>query len=304
MTRALIVGYGSIGQRHASCLADLSCDVAVVSQQSNITLRSFTKLEEAVAVVAPDYVVVANETARHAATIEALAATSFRGALLVEKPLSDKPYHPPAALFAKFAIAYNLRFHPVVTALRQRLQQTPVLAVHVSVGQHLADWRPGRDFHATYSASREQGGGVLRDLSHELDYLLWLFGPWRRVAALGGCTGALGIAADEYWSILCEFERAPIAHLRLSYLDRPARREIVITTAAATLQADLIANTLTINGVIETFAVDRNSSYRAMHHAMLDTGPNQLCSALEGEAANDLIAAIETAASARQWVTP
>ena len=38
---------------------------------------------------------------------------------------------------------------------------------------------------------------MLRDLSHELDYMTWLFGPCRRVAALGGRFGPLAIDSDE-----------------------------------------------------------------------------------------------------------
>ncbi|QIE47830.1 Gfo/Idh/MocA family oxidoreductase (plasmid) [Pseudohalocynthiibacter aestuariivivens] len=302
MIRVLVVGYGSIGQRHARILSDLGCKVAVVTQQTTEAMTIYSELSEALDTLSPDYVVIAVETARHVEILEALARLGYRGKLLVEKPLSDTQYTSPSGIFARLAVAYNLRFHPVLSALRARLAGVEVLAVDVRAGQHLAEWRPDRDFRQTYSAFREQGGGVLRDLSHELDYLLWLFGPWRRVAALGGSLGALQIDADEHYSALMVMAQAPVVQLRLSYLDRPARREIVVTTRDATLTADLMAGTLGVDGVIAHYECDRDTSYRAMHLAMLEDEGGILCSAAEGTAVGGLVAALEQAAAINVWV--
>ena len=51
-----------------------------------------------------------------------------------------------------------------------------MLIVYSVVGQNLQTWRPGRDLNETVSVSRAKGGGVLRELSHEFDYLSTLFG--------------------------------------------------------------------------------------------------------------------------------
>src|SRR5215471_14335890 len=87
MTIALVVGYGSAGRRHARLLQKLGCQVAVVSRRSIDYALRFSSLREALATLAVDYVVVANETSQHAATVEALLAHGFAGRLLVEKPL-------------------------------------------------------------------------------------------------------------------------------------------------------------------------------------------------------------------------
>ena len=39
-----------------------------------------------------------------------------------------------------------------------------------------SNWRPKQDYHTSYSAYKNKGGGVLLDLSHELDYATWIFG--------------------------------------------------------------------------------------------------------------------------------
>ena len=217
----------------------------------------------------PDYIVVSNETAVHRETLDELARLGFDGRVLVEKPLFAEPAPVPEHRFAHCAVGYNLRFHAVLLALRDAVAAERIVSVHAYCGQYLPDWRPHTDWRASYSADRARGGGVLRDLSHELDYLMWMFGDWSRVAATPGDTGALGIDADDCRCLLVRFERCEAATVQLNYLDRPGRREIIVNGGEHTWRADLGACVLERDGVGTVFSVDRNDSYRAMHRAML-----------------------------------
>jgi len=302
--QALIVGQGSIGRRHARLLMARGLRVAVVSRQTDTGLLTFANVAEAVRATAPDYAVIATATGDHMAGVEALVQAGFRGRLLVEKPLSATPGPFPDVAFARLGVAYNLRFHPVLTALRDHLADDPARLVSVHCGQHLSGWRPGRDHRSGYSADAAQGGGALRDLSHDLNYLEWLTGPVARVAALGGNLGILGINADEAWAILLETRAGCQVSVTLNYLDQPARRQIVATTARATLTADLIASTLTINGQTTPYPVDRDTTYTALHDAMLGTADPRLCGLEQAQATDHLIATIEAAARTQTWITP
>jgi predicted dehydrogenase len=308
MTRALVVGLGSIGARHAEVLASLGCEVTVVTRRATSGdgggTATYPTIAAGVAATDPEYVVLARETARHAADVAELAATGFRGRLLVEKPLTSAPSTLPLAGFARVAVAYNLRFHPVLEQLRTRLDGAEVVTVTAHAGQHLSTWRPGTDHRRSYSADPAGGGGVLRDLSHELDYLQWLFGPWRRVAASGGRSGALDVASDDAWAILLELGRCPLVSVQLDYLDRIGQRRIVVTTPEHTYVADLVAGELRTDGEVERFPVDRQVTYRRQHEAVLGEGDDRACSAEEGARVVELVAAIETAARERRWVTP
>lgn len=303
MTRTLIIGYGSIGKRHARLLHDMQCEVAILSQQPVRNFPVYADLQAALIGHAPEYVVVANETSRHLTTVRALAEARFCGKLLVEKPLSDQPSIWPAAGFEKAGVAYNLRFHPVLEALKSRLSDDPVVSLSLRCGQHLSEWRPGRDFRLSYSASAAAGGGVLRDLSHELDYLLWLMGPWKRLAALGGNMSVLGIDSDEVWSLLLEMRNGIAATVNLSYLDRPACRDIIVITRGSTLRADMISGTLFVNGQPESFSTGSDDTYLAMHHEMLSDNPSKICSIKEGQSVMQLINATECAVKTGGWVT-
>lgn len=299
--RALILGQGSIGRRHARLLAERGLQVAAVTRQGDTGLPVFAEVAAAVRDWQPGYVVVATATADHAAGVAALAQAGFAGRLLVEKPLALGDAPLPGG-FARVGVAFNLRFHPVLGALKARLAAAPARAMTVHCGQHLADWRPGRDFRATYSAHADRGGGVLRDLSHDLNYLEWLAGPAVRVAATGGNLGMLGIDADEVWSILVETAAGARCSVTLNYLDRPARRQIAVTTDRETLVADLIAGTLSVDGVVSHHPAPRDATYGLMHDAMLGAGDARLCSVAEAQGTDRLIAMVERAAADRAWV--
>ncbi|SHF80847.1 Predicted dehydrogenase [Modicisalibacter ilicicola DSM 19980] len=301
--RALIIGYGSIGKRHARLLNDMKLEVALLTQQKTSDFLCYRSLSEAMNVYFPTYIVVANETWRHAQTVRELPGYGFDGKLLVEKPLFSEYEKWPQEAFAFSGVAYNLRFHPFIQRIRRYLETETSVAVSVRCGQHLSEWRPGTKIENSYSASSEAGGGVLRDLSHELDYLLWLFGPWSRVTAIGGNYDVLGIDADECWSILMEMQSGVSATINISYLDRPAQREIAITTRTGTLKADLVNATLFIDGKKETHPTQRDQTYLAMHHAMLGGESSDICSAKEGLAVVNLIQSIEKASESRNWVS-
>lgn len=251
----------------------------------------------------PGYVVIANETSAHRSALLTLRKEGFAGTALVEKPLFELIEPKDLVVQPGTFVAYNLRFHPLLERLKQWLDVNRPIAASIYAGQHLSTWRHGRDFRVTYSAISALGGGVLRDLSHELDYISWLFGRWKRVAALGGASRALNIDVDDYWSILLECVNCPQVALTLSYLDTVPRRQIVVNSESATAILDFVAGTLLIapNDPIR-YEADRDGTYRRQHEAILSNLPTSACTYAEGVAVVQLVNAIETAAQQRRWI--
>jgi predicted dehydrogenase len=302
--RALVVGYGSIGARHARILEELGCQVAVVSAREVPVARRFDSIAAALRGFAPDYAVVASGTARHPEEIAQLAAGGFTGTLLVEKPLCHKVCDLAPARFAGSFVAYNLRCHPMIVRLRELLATEKILSVQAYVGQYLPLWRPGRDYRTVYSADKSAGGGVLRDLSHELDLLNWLLGGWRSLTALGGHWSHLEIDSDDVFSILMTTARCPAVSLQMNYLDRMGRRRLTVNSDLHTFEVDFGAGRLTVDGEGETFQVERDESYRAMHRALLQGRHGELCSFAEGYDVVRMIAAAELAVKEGRWIAP
>lgn len=302
MTTALVVGYGSIGQRHARLLRDLGCEVAVVSRREIDSVQRFSSIPEALSATKPNYIVIANETSGHAPAIEEVHRAGFSGKVLVEKPLGAVPIGYRHS-FKIAAVGYNLRFHPALKALRDAIKNEQVVSIQIYCGQYLPDWRPGTDYRESYSADPARGGGVLRDLSHELDYLVWLGGAWRRVAAIGGRLGELDIQSDDSWGLLVELAECPLATVQINYLDRPGNRKIVVNTSAHTYRTDLIAATLECDGKMQKFEIDRHETYLAQHRAVLSGDISQLSSFADGMRVMQFIDAIERSARERVWIS-
>lgn len=187
--KILIVGLGSIGLRHLRISRSLlaTAEIKVLSKNKHIldpkfSNGSFDSLKEGIA-FAPDIAVIANPATLHIEFAQALATAGAH--ILIEKPLSTATMGV-SELFETckrgatlLMIGYNLRFSPSLLHLKFLLTEEIIgraLSVRCEVGQYLPTWRPESDYRQSVSSVSELGGGVLLELSHELDYLRWIFG--------------------------------------------------------------------------------------------------------------------------------
>ena len=299
--RALVVGYGASGARHARLLEGLGHEIAVVSRRKVEAARVHRTVAEAIADFAPAYAVVASRTDEHSGDVAALADAGFRGMVLVEKPLFERAQALPENDFAGVFVAYNLRFHPALRRFKEILDQARPYAVHAYVGHDLSKWWPDKDYRMNFRAKRAEGGGALRDLSHELDYLNWMLGSWTRLTALGGHVSRLETDSDDVFSLLFETRRCPVVSAQLNYLDSTLRREVLALTDKGTLRADLVAGSVEFAGDTESFDVDRDHTFAAEHRAAL-AGGGDLCTVDEGLAVVRMVEAAERAAAGHQWI--
>jgi len=304
MKRALVIGFGSVGQRHARILEELGLEVGIVSRREGVHAVLFQTIESACDHFRPDYVVVANETTAHRASLIALQEKHYANPLLVEKPLWSSRERPLARAIPQLYVGYNLRFHSALLALRNALTGQRVISAEIHCGSWLPSWRPGRDYSKTSSALRANGGGVLHDLSHELDYANWLFGPWQRITALGGHLSKLSIETDDVSMILAEMAGCPALSISLNYIERQSRRGMIVNTDDDTLILDLEAGTLTSarKGAILVPPFVLDETYRNEHRAILDGKTADLCDYEHALHVIDMMAAVEKSIDGATWV--
>lgn len=301
---ALVVGYGSIGARHARLLAALGCDTAVVSARDVDHPARFASLSEAIERHRPGYVVLASATNLHQPQLAELQRLGFDGLTLVEKPLFDAAPVVTIVPRGRVFVAYNLRFHPLIARLRDALRGERLLSVQAYAGSYLPEWRPGTDYRQSYSAHAERGGGVLRDLSHELDYLTWMLGGWTRATAIGGHFSNLELDSDDVFACLFATPACPAVSLQLNYVDRAGRRNVLVNTANHTFELDLARGTLMRDrdAVVDGLEVERDHTYVEMHRALLAGETSLACSFEEGLRTLRLIDAARTASFTSAWV--
>lgn len=301
--RCLIVGYGSIGARHAKLLSQKGQEVACVTHRTNIPFRVFQKLEEAIEKVHPDLIIVSNATIDHKITWDQLNDLHYNGRVLIEKPLfANLPSNVHMPSFTAF-VGYNLRFHPLVKRVKTLLEQRDIFSAQFFVGQYLPSWRPNRDWRKTYSVDVEQGGGVLRDLSHELDLALWFFGNICATAAHIGCWGKLDMNAEDCVDILAETSRCRSLSVHLDYQNLFPHRHFQIQAEGLSLFGNLLSGQLRTQVKEELFVINKNTTYVAQLDALLTEKNQELCSWQEGLEILRFIQLVERASKTRQWET-
>tara|TARA_Y100001954_G_scaffold234525_1_gene290208 strand:+ start:17770 stop:18759 length:990 start_codon:yes stop_codon:yes gene_type:complete len=196
----LIKGGGSIGLRHLSNCHLLwpSSSITLVSKYSNIPPSILTNPAIQVVNHLNDVIdknfslsIIASPASHHISDLNHVFDISE--SVLVEKPLFsawDSDGIDFSHVTSKNVIVgYVLRFDPIILNAKAIIDSGKfgsVLSARVWAGQDLRQWRPNVDYNKTVSASRNLGGGVLHELSHEIDYITYLLGqPTSLYSSLG-----------------------------------------------------------------------------------------------------------------------
>lgn len=298
--KVLIIGFGSIGKRHFEILSafDNVNTIDIVTKQSLEDIQSYSNLENIEDLNIYDYFIIASETAKHFEQLKYICSQVHNKKILVEKPLYDKVYEKIETT-NQISTAYNLRFHPVLKSLIDILKDEEVYYVNVICGQYLPTWRQEQDYRDSYSADINQGGGVLRDLSHELDYITWLFGDIKKLDGINTKVSDLEINSDDIFTAIAISGRKIIINISIDYISKIPMRRLIIHTQKSTIEADMINNTIVLSDKnsnsknIECESVDKNYTYTKMHEAILNNSYKNICGFDEGFKIIDVIDNIE-----------
>jgi predicted dehydrogenase len=189
INRVVIVGLGSIGQRHLRLARELlpEADIRVLRHQKTNEIPEYSNgcffsIDKVIA-FNPQLAIIANPAPFHITVAQALTEKGIH--LLIEKPLSStldgvsQLIKTSQEKSTVILTGYNLRFLPSLQRFRNFLNEGVIgriLSVRSEIGQYLPSWRPNNDYRQGVSAQHKLGGGALLELSHELDYLRWIFG--------------------------------------------------------------------------------------------------------------------------------
>jgi len=200
-----------------------------------------------------DFAIIANETYKHIPTAITLAKKGYD--LFIEKPLShnlekiDVLEEIAHSKKIKIFIAYNLRFLPAIQLVKEQLAQKAIGDLYfakIEMGQYLPSWRKNINYQDCYSANAAYGGGVELDLSHEIDYMRYLFGdPWRWKAVKSKASN-LEINSADIFEGIYEYRNRFICNVHMDYLQSKARRQIRIAGSAGTIECDIFNNQLKV----------------------------------------------------------
>jgi predicted dehydrogenase len=281
--RFLLVGLGSIGQRHLGNIRLLQPGAQGVvlrrmgGDSPDSAIRVVRSMETALE-AHPDFAIVCSPTSCHLQDCLSLAESSVP--MLVEKPIASSLEGVQALLdqcrkkALPLMVGYHLRFSPALHIVRDALEQGRigrVVSVRAEVGQYLPDWRSGSDYRRGVSARRDMGGGVLRELSHEFDYLRWLLGEVDEVTGWAGRLGDLEIDVEDTAEAILRFRSGAVGSVHLDMIQSSPVRSCRILGTSGTLLWDGLSHRVSLHSRAEggwkelhpADAFDRNAMFLA-----------------------------------------
>ncbi|MCF8495329.1 MAG: Gfo/Idh/MocA family oxidoreductase [Alphaproteobacteria bacterium] len=244
--KILVLGAGSIGRRHiANALSHAQGGIfdeniqlsAQAAHESGAS--SFNRLEEALN-WAPDGVIIA--TPHHTHIALACRAVDAGAHVLIEKPISNST--EGVENFLQHAeknkksihVVCNMRFHPAIKTLHENLDRIgDIYCARSQYGNYLPNMRPGADYRTLYCAQKKQGGGVILDAIHEIDYLSNFFGPVESVLCDADKCSDLEIDVEDYATIIMKHKNNIRSEIHLDYLQKFKRRGCEIVGSKGTL---------------------------------------------------------------------
>ncbi|WMN59385.1 Gfo/Idh/MocA family oxidoreductase [Pseudoalteromonas xiamenensis] len=187
----LVFGYGNIAIRHIRNLLELTqvkhidivrATLAPILEDFKVTTSVFSDVHSVIDSKKFHLALICSPTTFHFEHLEMCFKRNIP--CLVEKPISltEKQSCKLLKLHREnpvpVLLGYDIRFtkgYAKISSILREQQVGEIWKLMVQVGQYLPSWRTGKDYRKSVSAQKSLGGGVLRELSHEIDYLIGLF---------------------------------------------------------------------------------------------------------------------------------
>ena len=274
--KVLLIGLGSIGQRHLRNLHKINPNfkflalrkiykVPILTDKLKISknkkslkekynIKYFKDLDVALE-YKPKFAVICSPTSLHLEqTIKCLKKNVN---VFIEKPLSHNKKRlnelKKILLRKKKIISmmgYQTRFNPLYIFLKKYLKKKNLGKInHVEIfnGEHIADFHKYEDYKTSFAARKKLGGGVVLTLIHEIDYFLDLFSNYKIkiISSNISKNSKLDIDVEDTLnsSFLVRNKREKFTvNLHLNYYTRPKKRYIKIISDKGTIFVDFNKN--------------------------------------------------------------
>jgi predicted dehydrogenase len=251
--KILVVGSGSIAQRHLalakSLVPDAEIKILSIHGKSAIDSRFLISNKKDALDFNPSIAVIANPSSMHLSIAKPLAVSGVH--MLIEKPISNdlSGVHEFINECKKsnsvLMVGYNLRFSDSLNYFKNEIEKNRIglpLIVKSEVGSFLPKWRAEADYKNSVSAKRNLGGGVLLELSHEIDYLEWIFGSIQWVRATVMRQSSLMIDVEDSAVLTFGIENSSnanlIATLNMDFIRHDYVRNCVVVGELGSLKWD------------------------------------------------------------------
>tara|TARA_Y100000589_G_scaffold188939_1_gene178803 strand:+ start:398 stop:1375 length:978 start_codon:yes stop_codon:yes gene_type:complete len=256
LEKILIIGFGSIGKKHARIINQFwpKTEISIVSSTLNNShyrlsyiSNKFESIKQGL-IWRPDCAIISSPSSFHLE--QALILSRANIPILIEKPIGNgkeniKLWEELLSLSKKVPvmIGYVFRHDDCINHFKEFLNSDKLgklIEVNSYCGSWLPDWRKDFDYKKSVSAREKLGGGVLLELSHEIDFVNYLFGPIDIKYASAGQSSLLKIDVEDNALIYAESKKCSSIIIRLNFCSKPNERYLEAIFSNGKLIWDLI----------------------------------------------------------------
>lgn len=313
--KGLIVGLGSIGQRHLKNIMQMYGDIELIvyrhEENKDLDIHGIKHITNDLVEALdhkPDFAIICNPSPFH---VDIAIEIAHRGVhLLIEKPISSSTERVEELIALskekkiKLMVGYNLRFLESLNFFRQSIQDGiigEIFSIKADVGQNLKYWRKNQDYTKGVSANKNLGGGALLELSHEFDYISWIFGPVEWVSGVIGKKSNLTIDVEDFSTSTLGFkDKNYVANINIDLFRHDSHRECIVIGEEGTIKWNALENSVMIFSKSEKSwktifneSEERDSSYREELKHFLDCILKDQEPLIDGHSALNVLEIIE-----------
>ena len=256
---ALIIGAGSIGQRHIKNLRQLGIEKIIALRSKKGHYKNLPKdlgvievdnMNDAIE-NNPEIAIIANPTSLHLDSVREVA--EYVKGVFIEKPLSissdecDEIIEILNQHKVVSFVGHNLMFHPIVKNIMKFYDQNDIgeiINIQCQVGQWLPDWHPYEDYKNAYYARKDLGGGAALTLIHEIHLAIELAGKPLSVVGEISEYEKLNLDVDTCSDLMIKHQTGAVSQIHLDYLQQPAHRSGLVTFEKGWASYDFSKNEL------------------------------------------------------------
>lgn len=273
----LIIGYGSIGKKHASIINQFyqNYKIVIVSKHKKSGFQKKVYFENSLSKALKKYnffaAMICSPSTRRLNDILTLLNKKIH--ILVEKPIFNKiipkkKIKKIKSLIIKnkivFQVGYLLRFHPIIKILKKEINnelKKNNYYAEFKTKSYLPKWRH-TPYKFSVSALKQRGGGVLNELSHEIDLTNFIFGSPKKIVSRIYNSKKMSINVEDVAEIIFKFNEEQNICMHLDFNSFPEQRTIELKFKNFSFHADLIKNTLKKKEkekeIVKKFNIDKN----------------------------------------------
>ena len=266
--KLLIVGLGSIGEKYrleAKKYFDYKSIFLFSKHKKKTNLKNLKKIDNL------NYIILSNSSPDRINFFKSFIKK--KATYIFEKPMAvnafnDKDKNQFFKLITKNQIkiksGYCLRLNPAVNELKNIINKNlkKILKININTNSYLPSWRK-RNYTKSVSAKKINGGGVINELSHEIDLVLHLFGKPNSVYASYLNSKSLKVNTEDVADIIFSMNSKLNLNLHLDFCSPFEKREIeIIFRNKKKVVLDLIKNCLIFSNLkkttIKKFKIKKN----------------------------------------------